>query len=100
MDRQQADGVCALLLGDRLELRCTDRLLIADHVDEPGDVRAAQLLVRAREPHQLAQVRVAALAVPAREHREVVVVRGDDLFAESLEAGAGPTPRRAARSAA
>ena len=88
MDRQQADRVGALLLGDRLELGRADRLLVADHVDEPRDVRAAQLLVRAREAHQLAQVRVAALAVPAREHREVVVVRGDDLLAESLEAGA------------
>ncbi len=58
------------------------------NVDEPLDVRAAQLLVGAREPHQLAQVRVAPLAVPAGEHREVVVVSGDDLLAEPLEARA------------
>ena len=49
------------------------------------EVAPAQLLVGAREPHQLAQVRVAALAVPAREHGEVVVVLGDDELAEPLE---------------
>ena len=55
------------------------------NVDEAFDVGAAQLLVRAREPRQLAQVRVAAPPVPLREHGEVVVVRGDDLLAEPLE---------------
>ena len=53
--------------------------------EEALEVAPAQLLVGAREPHQLAQVRVAALAVPAREHREVVVVLGDDVLAEPLE---------------
>ena len=85
VDGQQAHRVGALLLGHRLELRRAHRLLVADEPDEAFDVGAAQFLVRAREPHQLAQVRVAALPVPAREHGEVVVVRRDDLVAEPLE---------------
>ncbi len=85
MDRQQADRVRAFFLGHRLELRCADCLLVADELDEALDVGAAQLLIRACEPHQLAQVRVPALAVPLREHGQVVVVRGDDLLAEALE---------------
>ena len=85
MDREQPDRVRALLLRHRLELRRADRFLVADELDEAFDVGAAQLLVGAREPHQLAQVRVAALAVPLCEHCEVVVVRRDDLLAEPLE---------------
>ena len=85
VDRQQPDRVGSLLFRDRLELRRADRLLVADEADEALDVRPAQLLVRPREPHQLAQVRVAALPVPAREHGEVVVVRPDDLLADPLE---------------
>ena len=56
-----------------------------DEADEALDVGAAQLLVRAREPRELAQVRVAAPAVPLREDGEVVVVVGDDPLAEPLE---------------
>ena len=88
VDRQQAHRVGSLLLRDGLELGRADSLLVANHVDEALDVRPAQLLVGAREAHQLAQVRVAALPVPACEHREVVVVRSDDLLAEPLEARA------------
>ena len=100
MDRQQPDRVGALLLGDGLELRRADGLLVADEPDEALDVGAAQLLVGAREAHQLAQVRVPPLAVPAGEHGEVVVVRRDDLFAQALETECAPTRRPAARSAA
>src|SRR5207237_3742967 len=77
VDRQQAYRVCALLLRDRLELSRSDRFLLANEADEALDVRAAELLVRAREPHQLAEVRVAAASVPLRENGEVVVVIGD-----------------------
>ena len=85
VDREQPHGVGALLLRHRLELRRAERLLLVDEADEALDVAAAQLLVGAREPHQLAQVRVAPLPVPAREHGEVVVVLADDLLAEPLE---------------
>ena len=85
MDRQQPDGVRALLLRDRVALRRADRLLLLDEADEALDVGAAQLLVRAREPRQLAQVRVAPPSVPLGEHGEVVVVVGDDPLAEALE---------------
>ena len=85
VDRQQPHRARALLLGDRLELRGAGSLLVGDEAEEALEVTAAQLLVRAREPHQLAQVRVATLAVPAREHGEVVVVLGDDELAEPLE---------------
>ena len=85
MDGQQADRIGALLLGDGVALDGADRLLLADEADEPLDVRPAQLLVRAREAHQLAQVRVTTPAVPLREHGEVVVVLRDDPLAEPLE---------------
>ena len=85
MDRQQPDGAGALLLGDRLELAHAGGVLLEHEADEALDVGAAQLLVRAREPCELAQVRVAAAAVPLREHGEVVVVLDDDLLAEALE---------------
>ena len=85
MDRQQPHRARPLLLGDRLELARADRLLLADEPDEALDVAAAQLLVRAREPRELAQVRVAAPPVPLGEHGEVVVVLGDDLLAQALE---------------
>ncbi len=89
MDRQQADGVGALLLRNRLELLGTHRLLVAHEAEEALDVPAAQLLVRARQPRELAQVRVPAPAVPVCEHREVVVVLDEDLLAETLERQAG-----------
>ena len=85
VDRQQAHGVAAFFLRDGLELPRAHRFLLGDEVDEAFDVRPAQLLVRTREPRQLAQVGVAAAAVPAREHGEVVVVLGDDPLAEQLE---------------
>ena len=85
VNRQQPDGVGALLLGHGVALRRPDRLLLLDEADEALDVGAAQLLVRAREPRQLAQVRVATAPVPLREHGEVVVVVGDDPLAEALE---------------
>ena len=85
VDRQEADHVRSLLLGRGLELGGSDRVLLGDEADEALDVRAAQLLVRACEPPELAQVRVPAAAVPLREHREVVVVLADDLLAEPLE---------------
>ena len=85
MDREQPHGVGALLLGDRLELARADRLLLGDEADEALDVRPAQLLVRAREPRELAHVGVAPATVPLREHGEVVVVLADDLLAQPLE---------------
>ena len=85
MDREQPNGVCSLLLGHRLELARADRLLLGDETHESLDVRPAQLLVRPRQPRELAHVRVAPAAVPLGEHREVVVVLGDDLLAETLE---------------
>ena len=85
MDREQAHGVGALFLGNRLELVRADRLLLGDEPDEALDVRAAELLVRAREPRELAHVGVAPPAVPLREDREVVVVLADDLLAQPLE---------------
>ena len=85
VDRQQPHRVGSLLLGHSVALGRADRLLLLDEADEALDVGAAQLLVRAREPRQLAQVRVAPAAVPLREHGEVVVVVGDDPLAEALE---------------
>ena len=85
MNRQQPDGVGALLLRHGVALRRADRLLLLDEADEALDIRAAQLLVRAGEPRELAQVRVAPAAVPLREHGEVVIVVGDDPLAEALE---------------
>ena len=85
MDRQQPDRVRALLLGDRLELRRADGLLLLHEADEPGHVRPAELLVRACEPPELAQVRVAAAPVPLGEDGQVVVVLGEDALAEALE---------------
>ena len=82
---KQPDGVAALLLRDRLELARADRLPLVHEADEALDVGAAQLLVRAREPRELAHVRVPAAAVPLREHGEVVVVLADDALAEPLE---------------
>ena len=89
MDREEPDRVGTLLLGNRLQLARAERLLLADEPDEALDVGAAQLLVGAREPRELAQVRVAARAVPPGEHGEVVVVLGHDLLAEPLEREAG-----------
>ena len=85
MDREQTDGVGALLLGDRLELPGADRLLLRDEPDEAFDVGPAKLLVRTGEPRELPQVRVTPAPVPLREHREVVVVLGDDLLTQPLE---------------
>ena len=85
MDRQQPHRVGSLLLRDRLELARADGLLLGDEADEALDVGAAQLLVRAGEPRELAHVRVAAAPVPLREHREVVVVLADDALAQPLE---------------
>ena len=85
MNRQQANRVAPFLFRDRLELARTNRLLVAHEADEAFDVGAAQLLVRAREPRELAEVRIAAAAVPLREHGEVVVVLRNHPFAEALE---------------
>src|SRR5207237_2238249 len=85
VDGQQPDGVRAFLLRDRLELAGADSLLVADEADEAFDVRAAQLLVRAREPGELADVRVPPPAVPLGEDGEVIVVLGDDPLAQALE---------------
>ena len=90
VDGQQPHRARPLLLRDRLELAHAGRVLLEHEADEALDVGAAQLLVRAREPRQLAQVRVAAAAVPLGEDGEVVVVLDDDLLAEPLEPdGAG-----------
>ena len=89
MNRQQAHGIRALLLRDRLELLGSQRILLADEADEAGKVRAANRLVLARQAAELAQVREPARAVPAGEHCEVVVVLGEDLLAQPLEAHAG-----------
>ena len=85
VNREQPHRARALLLRHGLPLRRADRLLLAHEADEALDVRAAQLLVGAGEPRQLAQVRVAAAAVPLGEHGEVVVVLGDDPLAQALE---------------
>ena len=63
VDREQPDGVGALLLRHRVRLLRPDRLLPLDEADEALDVGAAELLVRPREPRELAQVRVPAAAV-------------------------------------
>ena len=89
VDREQADGVGALLLGHRVGLLRADVLLPLDEADEPLEVGAAQLLVRPREARELAEVRVAPRAVAAREHGEVVVVLRQDPLAEELERRVG-----------
>src|SRR5207253_11216902 len=61
------------------------RLALGDEADEALDVRAAQLLVGAREARELPHVRVPPAAVPLREHREVVVVLADDPLAQPFE---------------
>ena len=88
VDRQQADDVGPFLFGDSLELRGADRILLLDETDEAFDVGAAQLLVGARKPRELAQVGVAATTVPLGQDRQVVVVLDEDLLAEPLERGA------------
>ena len=85
VDREQADGVRALLLGHRIRLLRPDRLLALDEADEALEVRAAELLVGAREPRELPEVGVPAPAVGEREDREVVVVLGQDALAQELE---------------
>jgi hypothetical protein len=85
VDGEQPDRVRALLLGHRVRLLRTDRLLPLDEPDEALDVRAAELLVRSRESRELSQVRVPAPAVGQREDREVVVVLGEDALAQELE---------------
>src|SRR5207244_5355423 len=85
VEREQADGVAALLLRDGLELARADGLLVANEADEAFDIGPAQLLVRARETRELAQVRVAAASVPGREHREAVVVLRQHALAQPLE---------------
>ena len=81
VDRQEPDRATALLLGHCLELLRAERVLLADELDEPGDVGAADRLVVTCEATELAEVREATRAVPAREDGEVVVVLGDDLLA-------------------
>ena len=85
VDRQKADRVGPLFLGHGVALGGADGFLLLDEADEPLDVRAAQLLVGAGEPRELAEVGVAPPAVPLREHGQVVVVIGDDPLAEPLE---------------
>ena len=85
VDRQQADGIASLFLRDRFELARADGLLVAHEAHEALDVRAAELLVRPGQPGELAQVGVAAAAVPLREDGEVVVVLGENAFAQPLE---------------
>ena len=85
VDREQPDGVGALLLCDRVPFRRPDRLLLLDEADEAFDIGAAQLFVRAREPRQLAQICVAPAPVPLCEHGEVVVVVADDPLAQAFE---------------
>jgi hypothetical protein len=85
MNREQPNGVCPLLLRDGLQLFRADGLLFPNETHEPFEVRPAELLVRPREPRQLAEIRVAALAVPLRQRGEVVIVFDDDLLAQALE---------------
>ena len=86
VDREQPDGVGALLLGDGLELLRAERLLLADEADEARDVGAAERLVRrGRAAPSLRRFANRRRAVPARENGEVVVVLGDDLLAQPLE---------------
>ena len=66
VDREQANGVGALLLRDRVRLLRADRLLAGDEPHEALEIGAAELLVRSREARQLAEVRVAPLARRAR----------------------------------
>ena len=61
VDREQAHGVGALLLRDRVRLLGADGLLPGDEADEALEVGAAELLVRAGEARELAEVRVAPL---------------------------------------
>ena len=91
MDREQPDGICALLLGDGVALGRTDCVLLGDEADEPLDVGPSELLERAGETRELAQVGVAALPVSAREDGEVVVVLDENPLAEQLQR----EPRRA-----
>src|SRR5437879_8872320 len=85
MDREQPHRVTALFLRDRLELTCTDRLLVAHEADEALDVRSPQLFVRAGEARQLPQVRVTSPPVPPRKHGEVIVVLRQAALTEPLE---------------
>ena len=94
VNRQQADRIASLLLGNGLELAGSNRLLVAHEPDESLDVGAAQLLVRAREPGELAEIRVAAPAVPAGKHRQVVVMLREDALAEPLEGKARERSRQ------
>ncbi len=100
VDRQQPHRTGALLLGDRLELRSAERLLVADEPEEALEVAPAQLLVGAREPHQLAQVRRIAAARPSARARRGRSRARKRRARTSARATRAPTRRRAARSAA
>ena len=85
VDREQPDGICALLLGHRVALWRADCVLLGHEADEPLDVGSSELLEGAGETSELAQVGVAALPVSACEDGEVVVVLDEDPLAEQLE---------------
>jgi hypothetical protein len=89
VDRQQPNRASAFLLGDRLELSCAERILLAHEADEAGDVCTADRLVIPREAPELAQVGEAPAAVPTGQNCQVVVVLADDALTESLEPHAG-----------
>src|SRR5262249_44791352 len=89
MDGQEPNRPSTFLLRHRLELLRSERILLADEAHEAGDVRAANGLVVAREPPELAEVRIAATTVPASEDREVVVVLRHDALAQRFQADAG-----------
>ena len=85
VDREQADGVPALLLGHGVGLFRAERLLAFDEADEALEIGSAELFVGAREACELAEVRVAPRAVVPRQHGKVVVVLREDPLAEKLQ---------------
>ena len=66
-----------------------ERVLLSDEADESRKICAANRLVLTCETAELAEVGEPTRPVPAGEHREVVVVLGQNLLAESLEAHSG-----------
>ena len=100
VDRQQANGVAALLLRDRVRLLRAERLLTLDEANEALEVGAAQLFVGAREAGELAEVRVAAWRRRGGRERRGRSRAPRGSARRGAPAVRAPRPRGAGRSAA
>ena len=89
VDRHQQHRVAALVRDRRLALARRQVGLLLEEAHESLQVGAAQLLVLACQPNQLAHVGQAAIAVLPRQQRQIEVMLGDDRLAQPLQAQPG-----------